>query len=167
MSAIIYACGQAASQAAYLPPPLNSIGATPRQRVHTFKETAMPLVRIDLAEGQSAEYRSAVADEVYKAMTTAMNVPADDRFMVVSEHKPGDFVADPGYLGIQRSPQCGFVQLTLNMGRDVDTKRAFYQALADGLHARVGLRREDVFISLVEVSKENWSFGNGEAQYAK
>jgi len=127
----------------------------------------MPLVRIDLAAGQTAEYRSAVADEVYKAMTSAMNVPANDRFMVVTEHQAGDFIADPGYLAIERSPQCVFVQLTLNAGRDVDTKRAFYKALADGLHARVGLRREDVFISLVEVVKENWSFGNGEAQYAK
>jgi 4-oxalocrotonate tautomerase len=127
----------------------------------------MPLVRIDLAEGQSAEYRSAVADEVYKAMNTTMNVPANDRFMVVSEHKPGDFIVDPIYLGIERSPQCIVIQVTLNAGRDVDTKRAFYKALADGLHARVGLRREDVFINLVEVVKENWSFGNGEAQYAK
>jgi len=127
----------------------------------------MPLVRIDLAEGQSAEYRSAVADEVYKAMTTAMNVPANDRFMVVSEHKASDFIVDPIYLGIERSPQCIVIQVTLNAGRDVDTKRAFYKALADGLHTRVGLRREDVFINLVEVVKENWSFGNGEAQYAK
>jgi 4-oxalocrotonate tautomerase len=125
----------------------------------------MPLVRIDLAEGQSAEYRSALADEVYKAMTSTMNVPANDRFMVVSEHKPGDFIADPTYLGINRSPQCVMVQLTLNAGRDVDMKRAFYKALADGLHARIGLRREDLFVSLVEVAKENWSFGNGVAQY--
>jgi hypothetical protein len=92
-------------------------------------------------------------------------VPANDRFMVVSEHKPGDFVADPTYLGIERSPQCVFVQITLNAGRDVDMKRTFYKALADGLHTRIGLRREDLFINLVEVAKENWSFGNGIAQY--
>jgi 4-oxalocrotonate tautomerase len=52
-------------------------------------------------------------------------------------------------------------------GRTVDQKRAFYKAIADGLHKRLSLRREDVFIGLVEVSKKNWSFGNGEAQYAK
>ncbi|HEY3600010.1 MAG TPA: tautomerase family protein [Paraburkholderia sp.] len=127
----------------------------------------MPLVRIDLAQGQSAEYRGAIADEVYKAMTGAMNVPANDRFMIVGEHKPGDFIVDPAYLGIERSSQCVIVQITLNAGRDVDTKRAFYKALSDGLHTRIGLRREDLFISLVEVVKENWSFGNGEAQYAK
>jgi phenylpyruvate tautomerase PptA (4-oxalocrotonate tautomerase family) len=126
----------------------------------------MPIVRIDLAEGQSPEYRTAIAEEVYKAMTTTLNVPANDRFMVVSEHKASDFVADPTYLGIERSPQCVIVQITLNAGRDVDMKRTFYKALADGLHARIGLRREDVFINLVEVAKENWSFGNGIAQYA-
>jgi 4-oxalocrotonate tautomerase len=41
----------------------------------------------------------------------------------------------------------------------------FCEAVADGLHERLGLRREDVFINLVDVTKENWSFGNGEAQY--
>ena len=144
------------------------LNLTPRAGIDVqIEEITMPLVRIDLAEGQSAEYRSAVADEVYKAMTTTMNVPANDRFMVVNEHKPGDFIADPTYLGIERSPQCVIVQLTLNAGRDLAIKKAFYKALSEGLHARVGLRREDLFISLVEVPKENWSFGNGEAQYAQ
>jgi 4-oxalocrotonate tautomerase len=44
-------------------------------------------------------------------------------------------------------------------------KQRFYKALADNLHEAISLRREDVLINLVEVSKENWSFGNGEAQY--
>jgi 4-oxalocrotonate tautomerase len=126
----------------------------------------MPLVRIDLAEGTTSAYRSAIADEVYKAMIGALRVPAGDRFMVISEHKATDFVVDQNYLGIKRTPQCVFIQLTLNVGRDVETKRSLYKAIADGLNERVGLRREDVFISLVEVVKENWSFGNGEAQYA-
>lgn len=36
----------------------------------------------------------------------------------------------------------------------------------DPLHERLKLRRDDAFINLVEVKKENWSLGNGEAQYA-
>ncbi len=127
----------------------------------------MPLVRIDLIEGKSVEYRSGIGEVVYDAMREAMNVPKDDRFMVITEHPPEGFVADPSYLGIQRSKDCVFIQLTLNGGRTLEQKRAFYKMLADGLHQRLKLRREDVFISLVEVSKENWSFGNGEAQYAK
>jgi phenylpyruvate tautomerase PptA (4-oxalocrotonate tautomerase family) len=65
------------------------------------------------------------------------------------------------------SKDCVFIQLMLNAGRTVDQKRAFYKAIADGLHERLRLRREDVVINMVEVSKENWSYRNGEARYAK
>lgn len=126
----------------------------------------MPLARIDLAKGKSAEYRRTVGEVVYDAMLEALNVPKDDRFQVINEHEPENFVIDPSYLGIQRTGDCIVIQLTLNAGRGIEQKRGFYKAVADGLHERVGLRREDVFVSLVEVAKENWSFGNGEAQYA-
>ena len=126
----------------------------------------MPLVRIDLPAGKPADYGPAVGDVVYTAMTTTLNVPKDDRFMVIAEHAGAGLVIDPNYLGIQRSRDALVIQLTLNEGRTVELKKAFYKAVADGLHERLGLRREDVVISLVEVKKENWSFGNGEAPYA-
>jgi phenylpyruvate tautomerase PptA (4-oxalocrotonate tautomerase family) len=127
----------------------------------------MPLARIDFAEGKSADYGRTIGDVVYDALREVMNVPQGDRFQVIVEHPAGDFIFDPNYLGIQRSKDCVFIQVTLNAGRTVDQKRAFYKKIADGLHERLSLRREDVLICLVEVSKENWSFGNGEAQYAK
>ena len=126
----------------------------------------MPLVRIDLAAGKSPDYRRMIGEVVYEAMISTINVPKDDRFQIITEHAPADFIADPTYLGVQRSPDCVIIQVTLNEGRTLDQKRAFYKAIADGLNSRLNLRREDVFISLVEVRKENWSFGNGEAQYA-
>ena len=100
-------------------------------------------------------------------MTKTLGVPADDRFEVITEHPRENFIFDPGYLGITRTENGVFIQVTLNAGRTVDTKRAFYRAIADGLHRRLQIRREDVLINLVEVPKENWSFGNGEAQYAE
>jgi phenylpyruvate tautomerase PptA (4-oxalocrotonate tautomerase family) len=127
----------------------------------------MPLARIDLAEGKPADYRRTIGEVVYDALLEVMKAPKDDRFQVITEHPAGDFIFDPSYLGIQRSKDCVFVQVTLNAGRTLDQKRAFYKAIADGLHERFSLRREDVIVSLVEVSKENWSYGNGEAQYAK
>ena len=127
----------------------------------------MPLARIDLAQGKSADYRRTVGEVVYDAVVAALNAPKDDRFQVITEHPADGFIVDPNYLGIRRTKDCVFVQLTLNEGRTLDQKRAFYKAVADGLHQRLGLRREDVFINLVEVRKENWSFGNGEAQYAQ
>jgi len=127
----------------------------------------MPLVRIDLAAGKPAEYRRTIGEVIYDAMTSTLNVPKDDRFQIISEHADGDLVIDPTYLGIQRTKDCIIIQVTLNEGRTLDAKRAFYKAIADGLSQRLGLRREDVLIGLVETKKENWSFGNGEAQYAR
>jgi len=125
----------------------------------------MPLARIDLAQGKSADYRKTIGDVVYDAMVETLKAPKDDRFQVITEHAPDSFIFDPNYLGIARSKDCVFLQLTLNEGRTVDQKRAFYKAVMAGLHQRLDLRPEDLLINLVEVRKENWSFGNGEAQY--
>jgi 4-oxalocrotonate tautomerase len=126
---------------------------------------SMPLVRIDLLHGQSAEFRRTVGDVVYEAMLETINVPQNDRFRVISEHGRDGFIYDPTYAGIERSDGCIFIQVTLSVGRTVEAKQAFYRRIADELHRRLGLRREDVFINLVEVARENWSFGNGVAQY--
>ena len=126
----------------------------------------MPLARIDVPAGKSADYRSVVGDVVYNAMISALNAPKNDRFQIITEHPSGGLVVDPTYLGIQRTDNAIIIQVTLNDGRTVDMKRAFYKAVVDGLHERLGHRREDVVINLVEVKKENWSFGMGEAQYA-
>lgn len=127
----------------------------------------MPLVHIHVPQGKSAEYRSAISDVVYNTTITVLNVLENNRFHVISEHSTTDLVIDPAYLGIQRSENAIIIQVTLNEGRaTLELKKAYYKALADGLHERLGLRREDVLINLVEVKKENWSLGNGEAQYA-
>jgi len=126
----------------------------------------MPLVRIDVPTGKTAEYRAKIGEVVYNAMIQTLNVPQDDKFQVIAEHAAGDLVIDPTYLGIERSKEAIIIQVTLNEGRTVELKKAFYKAVADGLREEVGMRREDVLIGLVEVKKENWSFGNGEAQYA-
>lgn len=126
----------------------------------------MPLARIDLVQGKSADYRKAIGDVVYEAMVSALNAPKNDRFQIITEHPLENFIVDPSYLSIERSADCVIIQLVLNQGRTVEQKRAFYKAVADGLHHRVGLRLEDTVITLVEVAKENWSFGNGIAQYA-
>jgi 4-oxalocrotonate tautomerase len=125
----------------------------------------MPLARIDLVRGKTADYKRTIADVVYEAVIEILKAPANDRFQVIAEHAPESHIADEGYLGIKRTQDCVFIQVTLNAGRTVEQKKIFYKAVADGLHERLGLRREDVFINLVEVAKENWSFGNGVAQY--
>jgi phenylpyruvate tautomerase PptA (4-oxalocrotonate tautomerase family) len=126
----------------------------------------MPLVRVSLRRGKSAAYRKAVLDGIYRAMRSAFDVPEEDRFMVMSEHDEPDFSYSNNYLGIARSDDLILIQITANNTRTTDQKKAFYRQIVENLKADPSVRPEDVFINLVEVVKENWSFGNGIAQYA-
>jgi phenylpyruvate tautomerase PptA (4-oxalocrotonate tautomerase family) len=125
----------------------------------------MPLARIDLRKGKDAAYRREIGRVVYEAMI-GVGVPQKDRFQVIHEHDADDFLFDADYLGIHRTDDLVMIQITWNEGRTVEQKKALFKSIAEGLHAAVGLRLEDVLINLVEVKKENWSFGNGVAQYA-
>lgn len=126
----------------------------------------MPLVRIDLPSSTTQPDREAVSDVVYRALVDAAGVPENDRFVVISAHEPGGLVMDPSYV-VERTHRALIIQITFNTGRSVEVKKNLYRAIADGLHDAIGIRTEDVFVSLVEVPKENWSFGAGEAQYAE
>jgi 4-oxalocrotonate tautomerase len=126
----------------------------------------MPLVRISLVKGKPEAYRRKLGDAVHRALVETIDVPPLDRFQLLTEHEPGDLVYDSMYLGIARSSDIVLIQITLSAGRPLEKKRALYRRIADNLKAAVGLRGEDVWINLVEVAKENWSFGNGVASYA-
>lgn len=127
----------------------------------------MPLVNIHLLQGTSIDFRRRVGEIVYQTMVDTINVPARDNFQIIREHDRNSLVYDPEYLNIRRTDGIVIIQITLNEGRTVELKQAFYRRLAERLHTELDIRMEDVFISLVEVKKENWSFGNGIAQYAE
>jgi len=122
----------------------------------------MPLARIDLAQGKTPEYRATVADVVYAKIVGVLEAPDGDRFMVIGEHAPENFVFDPQFLGIERSPDLIIIQVTSTVGNTKEQKLAFFRQMADELNRRLNVRREDVFINLVFVDREDWSFGNGE-----
>jgi len=126
----------------------------------------MPLVRVSLRKGKSDDYKKAIGDGVYRAMREAINIPEEDRFVVISEHSESEFQFSKTYLDIARSDDLVIIQITANNTRTVEQKQALFAAIADLLSVNPGLRKQDVFISLVDVPKENWSFGNGIAQYA-
>ena len=126
----------------------------------------MPLVRIDLISGKSAEFRKTLGDIIYRAMREVINVPENDKFQIITEHPPEDLNIAGSYLGNTYSRDIVLIQITMNAGRTVEMKKAFFKRIADDIHAQVKLRRDDVVINLVECVKENWSFGGGIAQYA-
>ena len=125
----------------------------------------MPLVRISLLRGKGEAFGRKVGEVVYRAMLDTLNVPLKDKFQVITEHTRDSLVYDPDYLDIDRSDGFIAIQITLSEGRSVETKLAFYKRVAESLRSELDVRPQDVFISLVEVRKENWSFGNGIAQY--
>lgn len=125
----------------------------------------MPLVRVSLIKGRTAEFRRRVGDAVHSALVETIGVPERDRFQLISEHDPNDLVYDREYLGIKRTDGIVVIQLTISTGRTAVQKRTLFRRIADNL-AELGIRREDVWINLVEVARENWSFGLGLASYA-
>jgi 4-oxalocrotonate tautomerase len=125
----------------------------------------MPLVRITLAAGRPAADRRRIADAIHKALVDTANVPADDRFQVVQEVPADGLIWDASYLGQARSAQVVFIEITLNAGRTVEVKKALFTAIAAGLRKAAGVRPDDVLVNLVEVPRENWSFGGGVMSY--
>ncbi|HTP39052.1 MAG TPA: tautomerase family protein [Steroidobacteraceae bacterium] len=125
----------------------------------------MPLVRISLRRGKSTEHIAAIRNSIYRAMTESFNVPANDRFILVHQHDAEEFDYDANYLDIARTDDLVIIQIACNNSRTIETKKAFYKRAAELLSAEPGLRPQDVFINLLETAKENWSFGDGVAQY--
>jgi 4-oxalocrotonate tautomerase len=127
----------------------------------------MPLIRISLLRGKPPAFRQAIAEAVYQALRDTFDVPDRDRFVTITQHDAEDFIFDRTYLGIERSDDFVIIQLTVSNTRPREKKQALYKRIVALLTGNPGLRPEDVFINLVEVLPENWSFGHGEAQYVK
>lgn len=126
----------------------------------------MPLVRINLGSHHADDVAPAIGDVIYEVMRSVAGVPEQDKFQIVTRHAEGELVYPPGgYMGVQHTGGIVFIQVTWNAGRSTEVKRAFYRQVADGIHARTGVRKEDIFINLVDVQREDWSFGNGDMQY--
>ncbi|MGZ6143275.1 MAG: tautomerase family protein [Myxococcales bacterium] len=127
----------------------------------------MPLVRIALRKGTTPAFRRALADSVHRAMVETIKIPEQDRFQIITEHDEDGLIYDPAYLGIPRTDAIVIIQITLSAGRSLEVRKALFARIAKLVKETPGVSPEDVFVNLVEVAKENWSFGMGLAQYAK
>ncbi|WP_322030237.1 tautomerase family protein [Paraburkholderia sp. J76] len=126
----------------------------------------MPFTRIAVRAGKPAAYRKALTQGVHQALMEVFKAPEDDIFMIVTEHDADNFVFGRHYLGIERSDDLVMIQIAVSNTRGQDQKKALFAQIAENLARDPGVRREDVFVNLVDVARENWSFGNGVAQYA-
>jgi 4-oxalocrotonate tautomerase len=127
----------------------------------------MPLARIDISKDASNELIRIVSEAVYRAMVEVANVPAHDKFQVINRHAADEMIyPQEGYLGLNYTPGLIMIQVTWVSGRSTDVKKKFYRQIADEIHEKGGVRKQDVWINLVDTAREDWSFGNGEMQYA-
>lgn len=126
----------------------------------------MPLTHISLRAGKPEAYRQAIFNGLYRAMRETFDVPEDDQFMTITEHEAGNFRYGASYLGVARSDDLVLIQITANDTRSKEQKKALFRRIAELLGQEPGIRADDVFVSLVEVAKANWSLGHGLAQYA-
>jgi 4-oxalocrotonate tautomerase len=126
----------------------------------------VPFVKLYLRKGKSPEYLRSVADAVHEALVAQANVPRDDRFQVILQLDDDALIAHPSYGGVNRSKDVIIVEITFNTGRTVEIKKNLYADIARRLQEAADVRPDDVMIVLVEVVKENWSFGGGRATYA-
>jgi len=127
----------------------------------------MPLVRISHVDGKPPAFALALSQGVHQAMVDAFGIPPDDYFQIVTDHAASRGVIGPkAFLGIAHTPELVIIQITCAEGRTTVQKKALYAWIVDNLSEAPGIRREDVIINLVETKRENWSFGDGQAQFA-
>jgi phenylpyruvate tautomerase PptA (4-oxalocrotonate tautomerase family) len=124
----------------------------------------MPLVRISFTPAHDATMQRQVADHVHEALVESVSIPADDRFQLLRQS--GEMIYDRQYLGITRTEKFVIVEIVMRAGRPVEKKQALYKNIAERLE-RLGIPKGDVMIVLLENDLEDWSFGNGVAQYVK
>ncbi len=126
----------------------------------------MPLTQVSMRRGKPAAYRKAVLNAIQLALRETFEVPPRDFFMTINEYDEENFLYSPDYLDIARGDDLLIIQLTVSQTRGLKQKQALYLRLTELLAQSPGVRPDDVFINLVEVARENWSFGHGLAQYA-
>ncbi len=125
----------------------------------------MPLVKIWSRKPRTTEQLRVMGDAVHQALVSTANVPEKDRFQILRALDADQIVADRTYADCDRSDDQVIIEITLNAGRSLEIKKALYAAIARRLADELDVRPDDVLINLVEVTKENWSFGKGIATY--
>jgi 4-oxalocrotonate tautomerase len=147
------------------------LGALDERQAETIQDgnrrLTVPLARIALSKDAPPERARVVSEAIYQAMVEIANVPVHDKFQVITRHAADEIIyPEEGYLGLSYTRDLIIIQITWVSGRSVDVKKKFYRRIADEIHEKANVRKEDIWINLVDTNREDWSFGNGEMQYA-
>jgi 4-oxalocrotonate tautomerase len=150
------------------PAPSTAVEAHPNAKsLDQSRGSSMPLARIDISQTASSELIRIVSTAIYQAMVNIAKVPVHDKFQIIHRHAADEIIyPQEGYLGLRYTHDLILIQITWVRGRSTQVKQQFFQAIATEIHEKGGIRKEDVWINLIDTEREDWSFGNGEMQYA-
>lgn len=124
----------------------------------------MPLMKIDMLKGRKESEIKQILDISYRVMLDAFGAPEGDRYQVVTQHESYEMqILDTG-LGFTRTEKVLVFSLTTRP-RTREQKETFYRNLVQELSDQIGTRPEDVMINLTVNSDDDWSFGDGKAQF--
>jgi phenylpyruvate tautomerase PptA (4-oxalocrotonate tautomerase family) len=126
----------------------------------------MPLVRISVPQSTASKDVAAVSEAVHQALVAHCAVPLADRFHLIQRHAQDELICTPEFLSVEHSSRVVMVQIFFSVGRSLEAKKALYVRIAQQVAQTSGFSANDVIINLSETTRDNWSFGNGIAQYA-
>jgi phenylpyruvate tautomerase PptA (4-oxalocrotonate tautomerase family) len=122
----------------------------------------MPFVRTTVPKNTSPQKKQAIVDGIHQALVSAIGMPADELFNLVSDYEAENFFYDRQFNGIARSNQLVVIEITMRRGRSDAMKKTLYAAIAANLHTNAMVAPGDVFIFMHENDYSDWSVGLGQ-----
>jgi len=117
----------------------------------------VPLIHVHLDREVFEKLHEEIGNAIHDAQIEALNIPADDRFQIFQPHGSAELKFDAGYNGVERRDLL-VIRVTAVHMYPVATKQAFFRAVVDKLEP-LGIRPQDVLISLTENGFEDWYAG--------
>lgn len=120
----------------------------------------MPVVEIFMRRGRTPAELQLITDTLHDALVEAYEVPRGDRFQIVHQLEPHEFVFDAHFMG-SRSEKFLLVRVTAGRDRSAETKRKLYALVADNLERNGAVARSEVFVIVDNVQPTDFSVSNG------
>jgi phenylpyruvate tautomerase PptA (4-oxalocrotonate tautomerase family) len=117
----------------------------------------MPLVRIEIQEGRTADAKRALLDAVHDALVEAFEIPDSDRQQRLVEYPAQNFEVPPG-----KSADYVLISIDAFPGRSARAKQELYAGIVRRFED-LGLDPLDVLIVVNEIPLQNWGIRGGQS----
>ncbi|MCG8570865.1 MAG: tautomerase family protein [Spirochaetes bacterium] len=116
----------------------------------------MPLVRIEIIEGNTNKYKQSLIDNIHRALVDSFKIPEDDKNLRIIEIPKNDFIKESN-----KTDNFTIIELTIFKGRSREAKKLLYKNITAYLSESLGISPFDIIIYINEPSLENWGIAGG------